>query len=183
MPLARSWRTNAVVPADKRQLFKAAASILLAAAWCVFIFSMSAKSGTASQQMSDGAISHSITAFIPGFASMDAQQQAAAISALSFPVRKGAHFCEYAVLAVLASNVVLQLQRLKAPGPLDSCSLSVWLFAAAWAFCVLFACTDEFHQLFVDGRSGQLFDVCVDACGSLAGVCLAAVFAKRFSKR
>ncbi len=166
-----------MAPANKRQLFKAAVSILLAAAWCVFIFSMSAKSGAASQQMSDGAISHSIAAFIPGFASMDAQQQAAAISALSFPVRKGAHFSEYAVLAILASNAASQLRRLKAPGRLNSRNLPTWVF------CVLFACTDEFHQLFVDGRSGQLFDVCVDACGSLAGICLAAVFAKRFSKR
>lgn len=169
--------------ANKSQLVKAAVSILLAAAWCVFIFSMSAKSGAASQQMSDGAISHSIAAFIPGFASMDAQQQAAAISALSFPVRKGAHFSEYAVLAILASNAASQLRRLKAPGRLNSRNLPAWVFAATWVFCVLFACTDEFHQLFVDGRSGQLFDVCVDACGSLVGICLAAVFAKRFSKR
>jgi VanZ family protein len=41
---------------------------------------------------------------------------------------------------------------------------------AAWALAVCYAATDEVHQLFVSGRSGQPTDVLIDACGVLAGV-------------
>lgn len=50
--------------------------------------------------------------------------------------------------------------------------------AAAWAFCVAFACSDEFHQVFVDGRSAQIFDVCVDAAGALLGLALLFAFCR-----
>ena len=39
-----------------------------------------------------------------------------------------------------------------------------WLIAAGYA------ATDEFHQLFVPGRSGQISDVLLDSAGALAGV-------------
>jgi VanZ family protein len=35
--------------------------------------------------------------------------------------------------------------------------------------------TDEFHQLFVDGRNGDLHDVVADAVGGLLGASLAAM--------
>ena len=36
-------------------------------------------------------------------------------------------------------------------------------------FCMLYAATDEFHQLFVPGRGAQVRDVVIDTCGSLIG--------------
>ncbi|UYJ41604.1 MAG: VanZ family protein [Lachnospiraceae bacterium] len=36
----------------------------------------------------------------------------------------------------------------------------------SWMIAVLYACTDEYHQLFVPGRSGQLRDVMIDAVGA-----------------
>ena len=33
----------------------------------------------------------------------------------------------------------------------------------------LYACTDEIHQLFVPGRSGEIKDVCIDTCGAFIG--------------
>lgn len=35
--------------------------------------------------------------------------------------------------------------------------------------CVSFAITDEYHQTFVSGRTGQPLDVCIDSAGSLIG--------------
>ena len=32
------------------------------------------------------------------------------------------------------------------------------------------ACTDEFHQYFVPGRSAEFKDVCIDTAGALAGL-------------
>lgn len=39
-----------------------------------------------------------------------------------------------------------------------------------WLIAVLYAASDEIHQLFVPGRSGQLSDVILDSAGALAGV-------------
>lgn len=37
---------------------------------------------------------------------------------------------------------------------------------------VIYACTDEIHQLFVEGRSGQITDVLIDSLGVMAGICV-----------
>jgi VanZ family protein len=48
----------------------------------------------------------------------------------------------------------------------------LWLRAAGYrraalaaAICVLYACTDEFHQTFVHGRHGAPVDVLIDSTG------------------
>ncbi|GAA4069041.1 hypothetical protein GCM10022410_13710 [Amphibacillus indicireducens] len=38
------------------------------------------------------------------------------------------------------------------------------------AICVLFAISDEVHQLFVPGRAGQVMDVVIDTTGAIAGI-------------
>ena len=40
----------------------------------------------------------------------------------------------------------------------------------AFLICVLFAISDEFHQTFVNGRTGRLLDVLIDSLGSLVGI-------------
>ena len=35
--------------------------------------------------------------------------------------------------------------------------------------CIGFAISDEYHQTFVSGRTGQPLDVCIDSAGSLVG--------------
>lgn len=151
-----------------KQLAKAAASIVLAAAWCCFIFFMSANTGDVSQGMSDGLIAQVASMLHPGFSQLSADEQLRVIELWSFPVRKAAHFSEYALFGVLALNAVVQVARARGRFELR------WaLVFAALAFCVLFAAGDEFHQLFVDGRSGQLRDVIIDSCGAAVGVLIA----------
>ena len=36
--------------------------------------------------------------------------------------------------------------------------------------CIIFAGTDEFHQTFVNGRTGQLLDVIIDSAGAVVGI-------------
>lgn len=78
---------------------------------------------------------------------------------LSTIVRKGAHFTEYAVLCVLLlywlSSFSISYRR--------RCAIAV-------AISALYAATDEFHQLFVPGRSGQITDVMIDTSGALVGM-------------
>ena len=37
---------------------------------------------------------------------------------------------------------------------------------------MLYSCTDEFHQLFINGRSGSFRDVLIDTIGILLGTYL-----------
>ncbi len=39
-----------------------------------------------------------------------------------------------------------------------------------WGFVILYAVSDEVHQLFVPGRGGQLTDVIIDTAGAGAGL-------------
>lgn len=82
------------------------------------------------------------------------------VNQLQFPIRKTAHMMEY---AVLFSTILLPV--------------SIWNFGAvrwknyffSWMGAVVFACTDEFHQLFVPDRAGQIQDVCIDGIGAFIG--------------
>ena len=49
----------------------------------------------------------------------------------------------------------------------------------AVAICFIYAVSDEIHQLFVPGRSGQVSDVIVDLIGSLIGIVLFALIKRR----
>ena len=40
----------------------------------------------------------------------------------------------------------------------------------AVAMAAAYAASDEFHQLFVEGRAGRVSDVLIDSAGALAGV-------------
>jgi len=68
-------------------------------------------------------------------------------------LRKLAHVGEYAILGALLLRA-LGRQRL----------------AAAFALGVAYAVTDEYHQTFVEGRSGTATDVAIDAAGVALGI-------------
>ena len=71
-------------------------------------------------------------------------------------IRTAAHFSEYAVLAFFVNNA--------------SRAYNVRLFPLfSLIFSWAYAWTDEIHQIFVDGRAFQLFDLGVDLCGIILG--------------
>jgi VanZ family protein len=74
-------------------------------------------------------------------------------------VRKTAHFIEYACLAVaLFFHFTIWKVGIKI-----SVCLSILLTSS-------YAASDEVHQTFVAGRSGQVSDVLLDSCGAITGV-------------
>lgn len=87
--------------------------------------------------------------------------------ALHRAIRKGAHFAEFKLLAVL----VYFLAR--------SYNLTIKAsIIISLGYCLLFAASDEIHQLFVDGRRGMARDVLLDFCGALTGVLICSIPAK-----
>lgn len=74
-----------------------------------------------------------------------------------FIVRKSAHCLEFTGLSFLFS--IAFYQTLKRKCPFYSIALTS-----------LYAATDEFHQLFVEGRSCQIGDWAIDTAGAVLGV-------------
>mgnify|MGYP002516536900 FL=1 len=74
-------------------------------------------------------------------------------------VRKTAHITEYFLLAASIS-FPLYVYRIR----------GFALTLLAGAFCVGFACLDEYHQSFVAGRTPAKKDVIIDSCGAFLGI-------------
>ena len=77
---------------------------------------------------------------------------------LTFVVRKTAHFCIYGLLGFLITLLYLEYGFF---------GKQLFLNSSVTAF--LYAISDEFHQSFVKGRSGEIRDVCIDSIGAMCG--------------
>ena len=75
---------------------------------------------------------------------------------VSIIVRKLAHLTEFFILGVLTINCI-SFYNLK----------NKYILSTGLGF--LYACTDEFHQIFVPGRAGQVTDVLIDTLGVALG--------------
>lgn len=150
----RSWRPCGKVPLMGRVAKNGkfvVASWALVALWAGFIFFMSSNTGSGLNEGS-GLVSCVYRAL------KDVQEQllgpgADVVSSL-------AHFCEYAVLGALLMNA------LRCHMPLRRA------LAVAIACGSLYGASDEFHQLFVEGRLCDPLDWLVDTVGSAFGGCL-----------
>jgi VanZ family protein len=90
---------------------------------------------------------------------------------LVFLVRKLAHFSEYFVLTGLwwwALSTHMEARR---------------AIRTALAISIAYAVTDEWHQTFVDGRTGTWRDVVIDSAGALTAAVLIRARASRVLSR
>lgn len=128
--------------------------------WAAVIFWFSAQDGTHSGGMS-GSITAWLAAILPGWNALSPEAQQARVDFLHHLVRKGAHMTEYAVFGALLMNAWTRQRRA------DAISAALAAFGG-----LLYAVSDEFHQLFVPGRAGLVSDVLIDFGGVLIGVLL-----------
>lgn len=74
-------------------------------------------------------------------------------------IRKLAHFTIYALLGY---NTLYMYKN-----------YNIKRFALiALLTCILYACSDEWHQSFISGRSPQITDICIDTIGALSMILL-----------
>ena len=133
------------------------------AVWMGIIFWFSAQPAAVSSAMSGGVIEQVAAKVTPGFSELSTAEQAAVVESWQTVVRKGAHVAEYAVLgillwAALSGHVVRR--RIRA--------------AVSAGIGLLYAASDEIHQMFVPGRGPGVADVLIDFSGVCIGVALAA---------
>lgn len=131
-------------------------NISLLIIWMIFIFVMSSFSATESTNQSDiivTAISNTINI--------------SNIHLLTVTIRKLAHITEYLILGILTYNVYKNYNK--------SICISILI-------CFLYAISDEIHQIFIPGRSGQITDILIDTIGALLGIILITNINKKSNK-
>lgn len=131
----------------------------VSAFWIAFIFANSMQTGSESGAMS-GSVTDAINAFLGSIHK--------SLHVSHHFVRKSAHFCEFALLALLLCFAVRSVTRKNDEKRLNW----LWLLSAFFG-AVLTAAVDETIQLFVDGRGGSPIDVLIDSSGA---ACATAVF-------
>lgn len=162
---------------------KVTLSMSLTLAIMVLIFCFSAQSGGESGSLSDTIARMLATAFVGGFDNMPIEQQTQIIAQMSWPIRKTAHASEYACLAMSLVITCWQIAawRHETREGARLCPRRVpFVGMTAFVIAVLYACSDEIHQLFIDGRAGQVADVLVDASGAAIGCLLMCLLMWRF---
>lgn len=131
--------------------------------WMAFIFFMSSQPGDVSSKQSNFVV------LLLDTLGINLNSRFGDLSTLI--IRKSAHFTEYMIFYFLAFNLLrLYINRKKA-----------YIYSLFIVFG--YACSDEFHQLFVVGRSGQFKDVLIDTSGGIFGSMLVILKSKFFPKK
>lgn len=126
-------------------------SYVLLFGWMVVIFLLSSEGHDVSTERSDAVVRVLQTFGISG-----------PVDVLTFIARKSAHTVAYLILGLLAYNV---LRQYKLSGYTQ--------IAVSIGVVMLYAMSDELHQLYVPGRSGELRDVAIDSVAGVIGVLMA----------
>lgn len=144
-------------------------SIILLVLWMSLIFYFSHQPSYTSDKASNGVIDKLIN-IVEKVSKYEFNEEELNIinKSLVFPVRKSAHFIIYLILGILFYNLI----RLYMNKKFKILIISILM-------CVIYACSDEIHQLFIFSRSGELRDVLIDSIGSLLGVMITYKFYKR----
>ena len=127
------------------------------------IFCFSAQPAELSQETSGGIVNWLLRLLVPDYAALDPARQAEMEHIAAKIVRKGAHFAEYALLGAALLGHVLAWRSKRGLGRPR---------AMAWGLGTAYAASDELHQFFVPGRSGEFLDVLLDSAGVAVGVAL-----------
>ncbi len=144
----------------------------LTAALMAAIFWFSSQEADDSSETSGDFIEAFLTAFYRDFKQMDQADRDEIVKSMQYVVRTAAHLSEFIVLGALMCAAAHATWR--------SGRKTAWI---VFSVCVLYAVSDEVHQLFVKGRTFQWTDIAVDFVGSLAGVILSHAAVLRLSRR
>lgn len=132
----------------------------------LIIFMFSSDSGTASSKKSDSVIINLVE--VISNKKVNNKDRDKYIEKYVFPVRKCAHFTIYLILGILVISLLSEYRVV---------NFKTVLYALL--IVVLYACSDEFHQLFVPGRSSEIRDVLIDSSGGFIGSYLYYLFRRR----
>ena len=123
--------------------------------WMIIIFLFSNQKAVNSSKLSDGLILKTVR--IIEKINHKTYSDEEILTKFVRPVRKVAHFTIYLILGILVYLYI------KEYGMKNTILISIFI-------CCMYACTDEIHQMFIEGRSGEVLDVLIDTIGSFLGI-------------
>lgn len=127
---------------------------LLVVLWMGLIFFFSHQPANQSSELSSG-----ISQIILNIIEKVAPNMAINMGSFHHFIRKNAHLFVYLVLGFLVSNA------LGSSGAKGRKKIVIGM-----TICLIYAVSDEVHQLFIPGRAGQVMDVLIDSAGAFIGV-------------
>ena len=140
--------------------------LFLIIAWMIGIFVFSNMPSDESNEKSKGMINEVVSTTInitndSGITDKHPSEKRmnSVIEKLNKPLRKCMHASVYFILSIL---IFLGLKTFKVKG------LKISMIPIL--VCFLYACTDEFHQSFVNGRTSEFTDVLIDTLGAIVGI-------------
>ena len=151
-------------------------SWILVVAWMIFIFVLSnmnsMDSGNKSQTIVKKTVDVTTTVGSnAGIVEKPSEEKIEKISPDLNPIfRKFSHAFVYLILAILVANA-LNISKAK----------KVFVFTIL--ICILYAASDEIHQLYIPGRSGEVRDVMIDTFGALIGYSFYKLMFMLFNKK
>ena len=122
-----------------------------------YIFNFSSQDSEKSGNLSR-TITVSVTKNIKKIQELDNNKKNDVLNTIEKVIRKLAHFSEYTFLGILLMSL-MSTYNLKQTNK----------FIISIGIGFLYACSDEFHQLFVPGRTAKFTDVLIDTSGVIAG--------------
>ena len=137
--------------------------------WMVLIFILSNQPANDSTKLSNGVIEKTIGNIYRLFHSDVTDEKIIEIqNKYSHITRKTAHFTIYLILGLLVGLLLREYN-------ISSKQLLVY----GILICMLYSISDEVHQMFVAGRSGEIKDVLIDTCGASIGNMIISMRKKR----
>lgn len=126
--------------------------------WMLVIFLFSNQTASKSQSTSDK-VASDIVDVVEVVTKNDIKEskKESIIKNTRFIVRKTAHFTLYFILGIIV-YLLFTSYNIKKP------------ILYSILFCLLYACSDEIHQLFSDGRTAKTMDVFIDTIGSFFAI-------------
>lgn len=152
--------------------FKKIISTILLIIWMVVIFLFSNETAALSQSRSDN-ISKATIDTISNITGKEYTREDKNNFILNsrYVIRKTAHFTLYFVLGILSIIT------------LKSYGVNQKLIIYSILLCLLYAISDEIHQLFRTGRTFKIIDILIDSCGSSIGIFLVYLIKYKNSKK
>lgn len=139
--------------------------------WMGVIFAFSNQNAEVSENVSDGFTSKvvDVVSTVKKDESIK-ENKKEIIEDSRFFIRKTAHFSLYLILEIL---IYLNVKDVKKINPI----------IISLIFCILYACSDEIHQMFINERTAKVLDVLIDTTGSLTGILLIYLFSSKKRKK
>ena len=142
-------------------------SFILVIIWMIVIFTMSSMTSEESNGKSKEVINTVVE-------QTNIENTEETVNMLNVPVRKIAHASEYFILGLLIINLIYSITNNK---------WKTIYYLISILICFLYACTDEYHQTFISGRTGQFIDVLIDTLGAILATIICILITKIIIKK